>query len=78
MYLFKSRAQLPVQDKICELLRTRDKLVQKTRDNVRRDRSGEIPDVPDHIAQTEGMETHKHPAEHSRALPLCVKQTGVM
>lgn len=54
------------------------KLVQKTRDNVRRDRSGKIPDIPDHIAQTEGMETLKHPAEHSRALPLCVKQTGVM
>lgn len=56
----------------------RQKQGQKNRDNVRRDQLGKIPDVPERVAQTEGMETRKHSPEHSRALLPSVKQTGVM
>lgn len=71
------REQLHVLDKICELLHTKEQSKDRKTDNVR-DQLSEIPDVPERIAQTEGMEMRKYSPEHSRALLLSVKQTGFM
>lgn len=71
------REQLHVLDKICELLHTKEQSKDRKTDNVR-DQLSEIPDVPERVAPTEGMEMRKYSPEHSRAVLLSVKQTGFM